>query len=60
MLDLIPLRLGPLDVALFHLEDLREQVGRGIVLDLARERDAGVVGADRVALGDLVYGQALG
>ena len=38
--DLIPLALVPIDVILFHLENLNQQIGRALIVHFARQADA--------------------
>src|SRR3989304_953593 len=52
--DLRALLLGPLDVTFLHLENVRQQLGRGVIFELARQADPGVVGSHRPQFGLLV------
>jgi demethylmenaquinone methyltransferase/2-methoxy-6-polyprenyl-1,4-benzoquinol methylase len=45
--DLIALALVPVQVILFHLEDLGEQIDRALIVHFVRQADAGIVGANR-------------
>ena len=44
--NLIALAIVPIHVILFHLEDLDQQIGRALIVHLARQTDSGIVSAN--------------